>query len=107
MSPPGLSGSQGAVEGALDDLLLLLSGQAVEVDRVARDTDGETGIFLRVFHGVLQGGPVHHVHVQVVGPLAEVAVQNGDQVALPLRLILTQGLGDNGEGVGDSWHTFR
>ena len=55
MSPPGLSGSQGAVEGALDDLLLLLSGQAVEVDRVARDTDGETGIFLRVFHGVLHG----------------------------------------------------
>src|SRR5687767_7794773 len=41
-----------SVEGAVDDVHLLLARQAHEVDRVAGDADGEARILLRMVHGV-------------------------------------------------------
>ena len=82
---PGLaarSRSDRAVEGALDDLQLLLPGQAAEIHRIAGHPDGQAGVLLGMLHGVDEGLTPEDVHVQMVGPLAEVAVQNGDQVAL-------------------------
>mgnify|MGYP007103211092 CR=1 FL=1 len=68
------------MEGAGDDLVLLLPGQLVEVDRVAGHPDGELGVLLRVGLGVQQGLLGEHVDVQMVAALFGVAVQQGDQV---------------------------
>ena len=43
----------------------------------------------------------NNIDVEVVCSLAEVAVQDGDQMFFSLGLILAQGVGDDGEGVGD------
>lgn len=92
--------SNGGVEGPADDLFLLLPGEAVEVHRVAGDPDGEAGVLFGVVHGLHQRLPIEHVHVEVVGPLGEVAVQDGHQIVAALVVILAQSLGDDGEGVG-------
>ena len=50
---PGLaarSRSDRAVEGALDDLQLLLPGQAAEIHRIAGHPDGQAGVLLGMLH---------------------------------------------------------
>lgn len=68
------------VEGAANDLHLLLAREAHEVDGVARDTDGELGVLLGVLHGILQSLAREHVHVEVVRALVEVAVEERGEV---------------------------
>src|SRR5690625_413086 len=53
------------VEGAGDDVQLLLAREPDEVDRVPGDPDGQLGVLLGVLHGVLEGVPVEHVDVHV------------------------------------------
>src|SRR6185295_6965319 len=48
------SGTGVAVEGAVDDVHLLLAAQPHEVHRVARDPDRERRVLLRVLDGVEQ-----------------------------------------------------
>ena len=98
----------GLVEGAGDNLLLLRLCQLVEVHRVARDPDGQVGIFLRVLVGVHERLPVEDVHVDVVGHLGEVAVEDGHQVGVPaLPPSLPSACGHDGEGVGDAVPAVR
>ena len=54
------------MEGAGDNVELLLLGQLDKVDSVARDANGEVRVLLWVLNGVLEGGLVQHVDVGVV-----------------------------------------
>ena len=88
--------------GTCDNVELLLLGQVDELDRVAGNTDGEVGVLLLlgVLHGVQQLLGAKDVDVQVVGPLSEIAGEDGNQVVHPLLFGFSQSLGRDGEGVG-------
>jgi hypothetical protein len=81
----------GLVEGAADDFLLLLAGELVEVHSVAGHADGEVGEGLGVFVGLHESFAVEHVHVDVVGLLGEVAVEDGHEVRIILFSVKTLG----------------
>ena len=67
-----------AVEGAVDDVELLLARQLDEVHRVARHPDRELRILLRMLHRVLQRLAVEHVDVDVEAAAREVRVERVD-----------------------------
>src|SRR5262245_1773002 len=52
-----------SMEGAFDDVHLLLAREAHEVHGVARDADRQARVLLRMLHRVHQRLPVQHVHV--------------------------------------------
>ena len=81
------------MEGAADDLALLIPAELVEVDRIARNADGQVGVGIRIFIGVDQLLPVQHIDVDVVGPVDEISVQNGDQVGRLRLPVGPQGAG--------------
>lgn len=68
------------MEGARNDLHLLVARELAEVHGVAAHTDGEVRVLLRVFHSVHKHLPVEHVDVDVVASLGKVAVQHCNQV---------------------------
>src|SRR4051812_23690856 len=85
--PTGMEASAGlmqGMEGAVDDIELLLTRELDEVHRVAGHPDGELRVQLRVVHGMQQGLAVEDVDVDVVAALGEVAVQHAHQIRLPL-----------------------
>ena len=90
------------MEGPADDFFLLFPGQTAEIHRIAGDPNGQAGIPFRVFHSIHQGFPVQYIDVEMVRSLAEIAVQNGHQMRLPLGFVLAQSVGNDGEGIGDS-----
>src|SRR5262245_56442064 len=59
------------VEGSADDILLLVSREADEVDRVARYANRQAGVLLRMLHRVHERLAVQDVHVHVVPGDAE------------------------------------
>ena len=77
------------MEGTADDLTLLLAGELVEVDSVARNADGQVGVILGVLIRLHQRLAVEHVDVDVVRTLCKVAVQNVDEVIDALGRMLT------------------
>src|SRR6516164_732184 len=68
------------VERAVDDVHLLLAREPYEVHRVARDTDGEIRILLRVLHRIHQRLAIEHIHVHVKTRHAEVRIQDAGEV---------------------------
>src|SRR5512139_1144682 len=66
-----------SVEGAIDDVHLLLAGQPHEVHRVARHSDRQARIFLRMIHCIDQRLAVQHVDIHVIAGRAEEAVEDG------------------------------
>ena len=60
------------------------------------------GYFSGVLIGVDEGFPVQNVDVQVVGPLAKIAGEDAHQVVHRSVFRLAQGLGSDGEGVGNA-----
>lgn len=94
------------MEGAANDLHLLLAGQAHEVDGVARDANGQLRVLLGVLHGILQSFPREHVHVEVVGALGEVTVQKRGQVVHAVLLCLAESCRveqKKGESISELW----
>jgi len=69
------------VEGAADDVLLLLARQADKVDRVARNPDRKLRIFVGIFHRVLKRLLVDDVEVHVETAVFEVHVKGLDRGA--------------------------
>ena len=67
------------VEGAADDIELLLARQSDKVDRVARDADGELRILVGIFHRVLKRVLVDDVEVHVEAAVFEVHVERFDR----------------------------
>ena len=51
------------MESPANHFLLLRTGQAVEVHRVTRDTDGQTWILIWIIHGIAQHLKVKDVDV--------------------------------------------
>ena len=96
------------MEGALDHLQLLLAAQAVEVHGVAGHADGQRRILFRVLHSVQQNLAVHHVHVQMVRALDEIAVQDLYQIAAAFFGGFAQCVGTMEKVLETpSWHTAR
>ena len=90
------------VETAGDNFQLMLTAQLDEIDSITRDTDGELGIFLRMFHRVFQHFAVQHVHVQVVRSLYEITVHHRYQVLNTCLTVYAQRFRDDGERVADA-----
>ena len=60
-------------------------------------------VFFRVIHGVQQGFPFQHVHVQMMVPGGgKIGVQQGDEFGAAFPFFLAQGLRHDGEGVGNA-----
>src|SRR5688572_13303283 len=70
----------GSVEGAVDDVHLLLARQSHEVHGVARHANGEAWILLRMRHCVEQHVAVQHVDVHVEARAAEVGVEDAGEI---------------------------
>ena len=85
LAASGFMAVTAAVEGAVDDVHLLLAGQAHEVHRVTGNADGELRVFLRVIHRVEQHRAVEDIHVHVISAGAEERVQHAHQVRPPDR----------------------
>ena len=64
------------VEGAADNLFLLLGRELVEVDRVSRHANGEIGIKLGVLHSVYEFLAVENIDVDVVCIAVEVSAKD-------------------------------
>lgn len=89
------------VEGARDDLELMLTAELDEVHRIARDSDGELRVVLWVLHSILEHLSVEHVHIEVMCPLGEVAIHHRDEVLDLLVLVRAQGVWNDAEGIAD------
>ena len=61
------SGLDRLVEGAVDDLQLLFFGETVEVDRIARDTDGEHRVEFGMLVGFNQHFTAQDIDIEVHG----------------------------------------
>src|SRR5512142_2887556 len=85
-SSEAVSGTSASMEGAGDDVHLLLARQPHEVHGIAGDADGQARVFLRVVHGVHQRLAVQDVDVHVVAGGAEERVEHGGQVGNALLL---------------------
>src|SRR5688572_29698483 len=55
-----------SVEGAIDDIHLLVAGQPREVHRIPRDTYCQIRVLLRVLDGVEERVTIEHVDVHVI-----------------------------------------
>ena len=62
------------MEGAVDNLTLLLTGKLMEINCIARNTDGKVGVGFGVFVCLHKGFAVKHVYVDVVCLLLEISV---------------------------------
>ena len=80
------------MEGAGDDVVLLLLGEGVELHRVAGDADGQLRVLLGVSLGVKQGLLGEDVDVEVVATLLDVAVDHADEVVDLLGRSLREGM---------------
>src|SRR5688572_807629 len=69
-APAPASGTGCPMEGAVDDIHLLLAGEPHEVDRIARYADRERRVLLRMLHGVNERVAIQHVDVHVVAGAA-------------------------------------
>src|SRR5688572_656435 len=77
------SGMGVSVEGAIDDVHLLLAAEPHEVHRVPGHADGEARVLLRMLHGVEQRVAVQDVDVHVVAGGGEVGVEHPGEVRDP------------------------
>ena len=91
------------MEGAIDDVELLVFGELQEVDGVARDADddGAVVVLVGVFVGVEEAGFVDDVDVAVV----EVGFGHGIEDFDQLLFGASEGLGDDGDGERDAVET--
>src|SRR3954464_13033885 len=71
-----------SMEGAVDDIKLLLARELDEVHGVTGHPDRELGVKLRGIHGMQEGFAVEDVDVDVVAALGEVAVQHAHQIGV-------------------------
>mmetsp|Transcript_27942 Transcript_27942/g.69736 ORF Transcript_27942/g.69736 Transcript_27942/m.69736 type:complete len:303 (-) Transcript_27942:1411-2319(-) len=94
--------SDGCVEGASDDLHLLVARQPVEVHGVTRHTHRQLRVLLWVLDGIEQRVSVEDIDVEVVCHLPEVSVEECREVLLAGRLVLADGRGHEREGVADA-----
>src|SRR5690606_13032954 len=97
----------GLSESTGNDVFLLFFSQRVETYCVARYTDGQLRIFLRMFHRIEQHFTVHDVHVQVLTTfdgrfVVEVTIHQACQVGLTHFIVFTQRVWHDGEGVRDT-----
>ena len=80
-----------------------LKGQLDEVDCVARNTDGQLRVFLRMVHRIQKQILVEHVHVEMVTSVrSEVAVHQVHQILYLRPAVLAQSGRTDGEGVGNA-----
>src|SRR5690606_3263049 len=97
----------GLSESTGDNVLLLFFRQGVKTYCVARYTDGQLRIFLRVFHRVEQHFTVHDVHVQVLTTfdgrfMVEVTIHQTREVGFTHFVVFTQRVWHDREGIRDT-----
>ena len=92
------------MRAARDHVELLFAGEVYELDRIARNADGEVCVlrFLGVFHAVAQLVHAENVDVEVVSALIEVAVEDVPEVIDALLKAVSEGVGADGLGVRDT-----
>ena len=78
--------SQGLMAGTCDDVQLLFPREVDELHRISGYADGEVRVrrILRVVHDLDELLLVEDVHVEMMGALCEVTVEDVDQIADPL-----------------------
>ena len=94
------------MEGSRDNLILLSSGELMEVYCIARYTDGKVRIFLGMLNGVKEHLTVEYVYVDVLRLQSEVAVDNGAEVSVSVLIVITKSRGNNTEGIGNTVLTY-
>src|SRR5262245_61898175 len=91
-----------SVECAIDDVHLLLTSEPDEVDRVARDTDGQRRVLLGMIHRVDQRLAVEHVHVHVIARAPEERVEDAREVRDAIRFDPSETRGHKRRGKGNA-----
>ena len=77
----------------------MLTAELDEVYGIARDTDRQLRIVLRVYHSILEHLTIQDIHIEVVCTLGEVAVHHRDEVLILLALAGAERVRDDAEGV--------
>ena len=72
------------MERPVDDVHLLLAGEAHEIDGIARDANRQIRVLLRVIHRVQQRVAIEHVDVHVIAGAAEERVEDAGEVRDPI-----------------------
>ena len=85
-----------------DNLFLLLTGELIEVNCITGNTDGEVRIILGILICLDESFAVENVDIDMMCLLCEVAVKNCNKVCDSLVLRLSERIGSDGEGIGDT-----
>ena len=90
------------VEGSGDNLFLLLAGELIEVYGIAGNSDSEVRICFGILICLDESVAVENVDIDMMCLLCEVAVKNCNKVCDSLVLRLSECIGSDGEGIGDT-----
>ena len=74
------------MEGSCNYFLLLLLCELDEVNSIARNTDGQVWILLRVFHCVQERCTLKDIDINVVALLTEIPIEDSCEVAAALLI---------------------
>src|SRR5262245_3953923 len=70
-----------SMERSVDDVHLLVAGEAHEVDRITRHANRQARVLFRMIHRVHQRVAVQHVDVHVIASAAEEGIQDRREVS--------------------------
>ena len=90
------------MERSRNNFLLLFLGQAVEVDGITGNTDGQIRILFGMLGGIDEHIAVEDVDVDVLCALTEVAVDDLAEIAVSRFVVVTECLRNDAERVGDT-----
>ena len=90
------------MERSRNHFLLLFLGQAVEVDCIAGNTNGQVRVLFGVLGGIDEHIAVEDVDIDVLSALTEVAVDDLAEIAVSRFVIVTECLRNDAERVGDT-----
>ncbi len=92
------------VAGAGDNVKLLLTGEVDELYGITGNTNGKVRIFFLfgMFHSVNELLCTEDIYIKMVRALIEIAVHDLNKVVHPLVITVTESIGADGLGVGDT-----
>ena len=89
------------MEGATDNLILLLARELVEVNGIARYTNGQIGVQFGIFHCVNQFLTIENVDIDVMCVAVKIATEDVNKIFDALLVRFSKRLGNDGKGVGN------
>src|SRR4051794_8944666 len=91
-----------SVERPVDNVHLLLAGQTHEVHSVARNTDRQVRIVLRMVYCVEKHVAIQDIHIHVKPGRAEESIQHAGQIRNSIGRNTAEALWNQGGGEGDT-----